>query len=83
MVSGPFPEVFLMTFGMKKGGKITKILSGIMSGNENGDFSRNVLKCRRQHEIRCSHMSEIGPESGKNGDGTASETEARSGRDFA
>ena len=48
-----------MTFGMKKGGKIIKILSGMRSGNENGDFSRIVLKCRRQHENRGSGTSKI------------------------
>ena len=65
MVSGPFPEGFSMISGMKKGGKIMKILSGMRSGNENGDFSRNVLFCRRQHENRGSGTSKIDPESGK------------------
>ena len=65
MVSRPFPEVFLMTFGRKKGGKITKNPDKMRSGNENGDFSRNVLKCRRQHENRGSGTSKIEHESGK------------------
>ena len=50
---GPQKEVDII----KNGGK--------RSGNENGDFSRDVLFCRRQHENRCSGTSEIGPESGK------------------
>ena len=83
MGSGPFPEVFFMIFGMAKGGKIIKNPDEIRSGNENGDFPRNVLFCRRQHENRCSEIPRIGPETGKNGHGTASETEARSGSDFA
>ena len=65
MVSGPFPEVFFMIFGMEKGGKIVKNPDEIRSGNENGDFSREVLFCRRQHENRCSGTSKTGPESGK------------------
>ena len=34
MVSGPFPEVFFMNFGMKKGGKIMKDPDGIRTGTK-------------------------------------------------
>ena len=34
MVSGPFPEVFFMNFGMKKGGKIMEIPDEIRSGTK-------------------------------------------------
>ena len=34
MVSGPFPEVFFMIFGMKKGGKIMEIPDGIRRGTK-------------------------------------------------
>ena len=57
MVSGPFPDFLFMTFGMEKGGEIIKNPEEIRSGDENGDFSRNVLFCRRQHENRCSGTS--------------------------
>ena len=34
MVSGPFPEMFFMLFGMKKGGKIMKIPDEIRTGTK-------------------------------------------------
>ena len=34
MVSGPFPEVFFMISGMKKGGKIMEIADEIRSGTK-------------------------------------------------
>ena len=59
----PFPEVFLMTLGVENGGEISKNLSEMRSENENGDFSRIVLKCTRQHDFGGSGTSRIGQKS--------------------
>ena len=49
--SKPFSEVFLSTLGVRNGGKITKNLSEMRSENENGDFSKIVLPCTREHDF--------------------------------
>ena len=42
---------FREVFGVENRGKITKNLSGMRSGNENGDFSEIVLACTREHDF--------------------------------
>ena len=42
---------FWEDFGVEKGGKISKDLSEMRSENENGDFSRIVLCCTREHDF--------------------------------
>ena len=46
-------------FGVENRGKITKNLSKMRSGNENGDFSEIVLCCTRQHDLEGFETSEI------------------------
>ena len=46
-------------FGVENGGKITKNLSEMRSENENGDFSRIVLPCTREHDYWGSETSKI------------------------
>ena len=83
MVSEPFPEVFFMIFGMKKGGKIIKNPDKMRSGNEKAIFRGTCyfVGASTKTEIRGRRKSVRNPE--KNGHGTTSETEARSGSDSA
>ena len=73
----------MLTFGVQNGGKITKNLSKMRSENENGDFSKIVFPCTREHDFRGPETSKIEQKSQKNGYGTTSETEARFGSAFS
>ena len=83
MVSGSFPEVFFMILGMKKGGKFMEIPDEIRSGTKTALLrgSCYFVGASTKTDVRGRRKSVRNPE--KNGHGTTSETEARSGSDFA
>ena len=49
--SRPFSEVFLSTLGVQNHGKMSKNLPKMRSENDNGDFSKIVLSCTREHDF--------------------------------
>ena len=64
MVSGPFPEVFFMIFGMKKGGNFMKIPDGIRSGTKTA-ISRgtwSVVEYSTKSDVRTCRKSVRDPE---------------------